>query len=388
METLTETQEREPIYLERQNPQDFEEKLETLSQKEIRGETEGIREASAIRDRYKEELVQKTIAQGLTLDSIKEMPEEMKAEMDRELSEIDEKFTINGVHFLKCQFSDIIDDLRQGKQVEYEAFGPYLKDYLQYLFDKDTKHIPFTKTDEIGLAIMKFLSKEVMPEGRPVSLYDEYNLGTTASGDSGMPVNIDRQERGLASEMNIKGLERGQREVSPDSSYRKKFQEFVEKVFRENGIIKEGDKEGPENDFVLVSESEKIKDAEKLVDILRSKGLVETGEGEEIWFQNTIDKCENPRYLKINLRDKNGKWQCPALDASSFLKPINREITHLVVLPKENFENQQDQVWEILHTLDFKPDHYHNIFFETEDSDVTPESAVKTLRKKIGSLVQ
>jgi len=118
-----------------------------------------------------------------------------------------------------------------------------------------------------------------------------------------------------------------------------------------------------------------------------TQGRIAYGVDEEIWFQNTVAQCDDPRYLRILLRDKNGNWQCAALDASGFLNPRNREIVHLVILPKENFEAQQDQVWEILHAFGFQPQDYHNVFFEVKNNDVTPQSVVDTIRLQIGQLL-
>lgn len=338
-------------------------------------ELNGLIEANRIRDDYKAKVVARAIETGVQPENLKEMPEDLKKELDEKLRVIDERYTVNGVHFLKCQFSKIIDDLRRGRRVEFEAFGPYLKDYLSNYMDENPDD--FTKTDKIGLAIMEFLRKEVMPEAYPVSLFDEYNLGTRASDGLGKPLDRDNENPFYA-----KNKERGKLEIE-SGGYREKFKAFIERIFRQRGIVREGETEGPENDFILISETEKTKDAPALEAALKEKGLIEYGEGEEIWFQNKIDQCEDPRYLRINLRTKDGTWQCAALDASGFLHERNRKITHLVILPKENFEEQQDQVWEILHALGFQPENYHNIFFETNNPKVTPESTVETLREKI-----
>ncbi|MEI8092000.1 MAG: hypothetical protein WCG98_07555 [bacterium] len=70
--------------------------------------------------------------------------------------------------------------------------------------------------------------------------------------------------------------------------------------------------------------------------------------GKEILFVNP--NAENPKYRKITLRKQNGHWMCEALDASSYIKPENLNITHLVILPT-NFKEQQDKVWEMLRVL-------------------------------------
>lgn len=386
--------EKREIFLERENGPQFEDKLNTLRKEESRHEVEGRTRANKVRDEYKAKLLKRQLE---SKEQFKEMPDDLKEELDQELKTIDNEYTTEaGVHFLKCQFSKIIDALREGKRVEFEAFGPYLRDYIASGFD--TEQTSYAVADKIGLAVMKFLREEVMPEAHPVSLYDEYNMGSSGSEHAtGLPVDLSKRTH---------DREVGQREVA--DMFKDKFKEFVETLMRQNGIIKEGETEGPESDYVLLSETDKTKDAPKLVKALEAKGLIEHGEGQEIWFQNTLMQCEDPRYLRINLRDKNGKWQCAALDSSGFLNPRNQEITHLLILPKPSkknlekgdraekladFEEQQDQVWEILHALGFQPNNYHNIFFEideqyeTKNSPFDPKPVVDSIRSKIKVLL-
>lgn len=379
----------------------FDDNLSKLRLQESDRETSGWVEAQKLRDEYKTKLVQWAIAEGKNLNEL-EMPGFLKAELDKKMEIVDEKYTVNGVHFLKCHFSKIIDDLRSGRRVEFEAFGPYLKDYLGEGFD--VKDVKYMSADETGLAIMKFL-RQIMPEAHPVSLYDEYNLGTAAN-ESGTGLSTDPSKQ-------KKGSERGQREAA--DIFKDRFKKFVEESMRAQEIIGVGETEGPDKDFVLISETEKIKDAEELVKILKAleleKGrkIIASGVDQEIWFQNNIDDCEDPRHLRIQLRDREGKWQCAALDASGFLNPINRDITHLVILSKpseknkenakdeqdkvNNFEIQQDQVWEILRLLGFQPEHYHNIFFEIDDkydsqnNTFNPGLIVDTIRSQVGVLL-
>jgi|GEM_PF-2672591 len=388
------------IFLEK-GKTNFDDNLSKLRRQESDRETQGWMETQKLRDEYKTKFTQWIIDKRKDL-SEPEMPQFLKKELDEKMEIIDQKYTINGVHFLKCHFSKIIDDLRSGRRVEFEAFGPYLKDYLAEGLDVDnTKYI---SADETGLAIMKFL-RQIMPEAHPVSLYDEYNLGAAANEiGTGLPTDLSKQQ---------KGSERGQREVA--DTFKDRFKKFVENSMRKQEIIKIGEIEGPDKDYVLISETDKIKDAEKLVATLKAleseKGrkIIESGVDQEIWFQNNIADCEDPRYLRIKLRDREGKWQCPALDASGFLNPINRDITHLVILSKpskinkenvrdeqekvNDFEIQQDQVWEILRFLGFQPEHYHNIFFEVDDkhdshnNTFNPDSVVNTIRSQVEVLL-
>jgi hypothetical protein len=359
----------------------FKDKVDVLRKDEENKEVQGMIEASQTRDKYKAKTIERAInktsdqvrdeykeklrkraeEKGENPDEITEMPDDLDEGLTKELDDVSNRYSINGVHFLKCQFSRIIEDLMAGKRVEFEAFGPYFRDYIFLGFD--SKAVESVKTDAIGLEIMESLRKEIMPEAHPASLRDEYNT---------WPFSSDKKGKG---------------DVVPSDKFKEKFYNFIEELFKNRGIVKEGEKEGVEDDYVMISETEKIKNAEELVEKLKEKNLIRYGEGEEIWFQNTLEGCEDPRYMRINLRDKKGKWKCPCLDASGFLDERNRKITHLVILPKEHFEEQQDQVWEILRSIGFQPEEYHNIFFETENEKVTPKSAVEAIKSRIGVLL-
>ena len=127
---------------------------------------------------------------------------------------------------------------------------------------------------------------------------------------------------------------------------------------------------------MFISESSKIHDAEELIKRLEAKGIIRYENG-EIIFDN--ENAENPDYKEIKLRKKDGDWLCPALDASSYLKPENLDITHLVVLPEQHFKEEQDQVWEILRALGIKSDRYHNIFY---DERLEPGQAAEIIEKE------
>lgn len=352
----------------------FDTMLTRLKSAESGRELNGLSKTRALKDQYKARLIKTEGEREVHSDALKEMPLDLRKEMEALLREVDAAYTTAGVHFLKCQFFRIIQALREGKRLEFEGFGPYLRDYI--FKDMESETVKLEKADEIGLAVMAFLKREVIPEAHAVSLYDTLNLGTTANDLTGMPQkdvdnpNYTRGKLVLASE-NIEQM----------------FRNFVERQLRGQGIINAEEQEGPDRDYVLISEKDKIDDAKKLVSAMDKKGLIEYGAGEEIWFQNKLAQCDDPRYLRILLRDKNGNWQCAALDASGFLNPRNREIVHLVILPKENFEVQQDQVWELLHALGFRPQDYHNIFFEVDNNNVTPASAVKAIRSQVGPLL-
>jgi hypothetical protein len=432
-----------------ENGGDYKKEFDDMKEKERRHELVGLTEWREKKDYYKRLLVKMSIKEER---EIKEMPEDMKAKMDNEYATLAEKYTINGMNFLKCQLSEVIKSLESGRRVEYEAFGPYLRDLQDYLFtepDKikdiiqNEKENTETGTDKTKsmlseqnkkeLALLKALKNELMPEGHAVSLSDEYNGGIAAALPDGRPFNRDDNPKGheihYVHDSNIndpgylnsgvceesekekkeekdkgKGKEKSKKaknskDQAVDLIYldrgrlniesklvSKGFRDLVDNILRAYDIVKDGEEEGRNKDYTLLLESEKVEEAKKLVEVLDEKGLIEgdiTSETGEIWFQNTIKNCDDPRYLRIKLRSEDGHWECAALDASGFLDKSNLENTHLLILPKERFEEQQDKVWEILKSINFQPEHYHNIFIDYENEKLTPELAVKTLASKI-----
>lgn len=238
-----------------------------------------------------------------------------------------------GVDFSKCQMDVIVSSYNSGDPIEFESFGPYMEDYMETGMSPET----LINADKIGVNVAKIL-RDKFPKGRMISLFDD-----------------------------LHGVEKAETEAVI------KFRNEIRNVL---GITPE-DKEG--EDYLLVSETDKIKDAEILVDQLKASGKGRIKEsGQKIIFVNP--EAEEKKDRKITLRKKDGSWTCQALDASSYLKEENRNTTHLVVLPN-SFKTQQDQVWEILKALGIaKPDTYHNIFF---DKNADPENVTRVIQESI-----
>ena len=97
----------------------------------------------------------------------------------------------------------------------------------------------------------------------------------------------------------------------------------------------------------------------------------------EVWFVTGSQHLYGKETLKQV--DLDSETIAKALDASSYIKPENLEISHLVVLP-EYFEEQQDKVWEVLRTLGIDNLHYHNIFY-AESAD--PKKVAEVIRIEI-----
>ena len=279
--------------------------------------------------------------------------EKLIASMKQDLEFTEKEATVEGVNFSRCQMDRIAVDYNSGKSVEYESFSPYLADYN--LHTGEIWSDKLTESDIIGLEVAKTLRSE-FPKARMISLYDEYNTNMPdTSNERGMPVV-------------------GGPQLTLPESTKINFKNNIEQLLADRGIISQDKKECEE--YLLVSESSKIKAAEELVKQLEAVGYIDH-QGESINFINP--EAENPAYRKIQLRTKNGRWLCEALDASSYLNPENLAITHLVVLPN-HFKEQQDKVWEVLRVLGIKPDNYHNIFY---DEKIDPKKVAEVIKNEI-----
>lgn len=296
---------------------------------------------------------------------------ELAEKMRQELKIVEKVVIRNGVDFSRCQIKRFIDATKK----EFESFGLYLSDH-----NLNTGEIfkdKLTEDETIGLTIAKMLRK-IFKEARVISLFDEYN---TDMPDSETIIGAPTE---FMMEGKIKKLDEKSNNILPrqiEISEEKKeiFKKSNIELMRDKQIIRPEDKEG--KDYLLISESSKIKDAEQLESLLRKKGLAQEKNG-KLFFIN--DAAENPAYREIELRDRNGHWRCEALDASAYLKPENLEIAHLVILP-DTFKEQQDKVWEILRVLGIQPDNYHNIFF---DSYLIPEKVQAEMPNQIKKITE
>lgn len=304
---------------------------------------------------------------GLLVDD--SLPPEDRAglvgKFKEEISSVAREAIREGVDFSKCQMDAVIRDHRDGLKVEFETFSPYLADYNTATGEIwADKLVP---ADQIGLKVGALL-RRVLYRARMISLYDEYNSDMANSADFwGKPTK--QLDAGSKSAVDAPQLEF-------TAEAKRGFRSSLKKLMSQDNLklIRAGDKEG--KDYLFISESAKIKEAEILVEKLESQGLIKR-DGQAINFVNK--QAENPLYQEIPLRTKNGRWLCEALDASSYIKPENFEITHLVVLPK-HFEEQQDKVWEILRSLGISSERYHNIFY---DEKTPPETVERVVREEI-----
>jgi len=311
-----------------------------------------------IRDQFK----------GVLLNTDIKSSKELISKMDYELEKVENEATIKGVNFSKCQMGKFVDDYDSGKKVEFESFSPYLMDYN--MNSGEIWEDKLTKADEIGLQIAELL-KENFPKARMISLYDEYNTRITETKNKKYK-NTANKEYTANENYKIKP------HLNISETTKENFKKNIENLLIKRNIIKKNNY----NDYLLISESEKIADAEGLVKLLKEKCKKENKNyiienGDEIIFNNP--NVENPAYSQITLRTKEGRWMCEALDASSYIKEENLKITHLVILP-DYFKKQQDQVWEILRVLGIEPLNYHNIFY---NENVKLEKIISIIKEEI-----
>jgi len=292
-----------------------------------------MRWLGAIRDKYRQVF-------GLAK---KESQEILAGQLHEELEIASKEATRDGVDFSSCQMNKFIEDYRSGKRIEFESFSPYLSDYNTAT--GEVWEDKLAASDAIGIAIARML-REKFPHARMISLYDEYNSEMPDTTDArGVPIRVGPQ-------------------IEFSAEAKRRFRTGIEGLLRKKEVLKNDDIEG--ENYLFISEGEKIRDAEELVARLEEAGHVRR-DGQAIYFENP--DAENPMYQEILLRTKNGRWLCEALDASSYLKQENLKIAHLVILPN-HFKQQQDKVWEILRVLGIEPLNYHNIFFdETKPSE-------------------
>lgn len=258
------------------------------------------------------------------------------------LQKVDKKWQINGIDISRAHPLEIIRARESQRIIEFDTFSPYLIDYIasQGIVQNDNL-IP---EDLVGLKLaMAF--KRIFPSARLVSLYDDHNTSKQAQSTDNTILSFTNQQIN-------------------------NFKHSLVRILQETSVISRYAKHG--KDYLLISESAKIQDAELLVSHLDRKGFI-IRRGLEITFVNRL--AENPCYSSICLRTKHGRWLCEALDAATYLKPLNQLITHIVVLPIY-MKPQQDKVWEILRVLNISQFSYHNIFY---DPSTQPELLIDTI---------
>lgn len=300
------------------------------AQESIKNPAEVTRQMLQIMDKFKE-------AMFYTQDS--DGKKNLVENMSKELSAAQKMAITDGVNFSYCHMDSLTERYGKGMILEFDCIRPALYNYnfITGAIDKDK----LVSIDIIGLEIAKLIKQE-FAKSRLISFYDDYS-------------NYEFSE--LA---------------------QNNFKSNILKILIQNGLLNENDTEN--RDYYLLAESKAVSQAEELVARLENvngKSYVRR-DGLSIKFVN--EDVENPIYSVIDLRTAEGQWERWALDASTFLAPINNDIVHLVILPYNYFINEQDRVWEILRILGIESENYHNIFY---DENLEPEKIVETIRREI-----
>lgn len=279
-------------------------------------------------------------------------------QIQSEIHRIESRHTFNGINFSRLQASEIVATYKNGGQIEFETLGPYLADYINY--DGVMAYDNLLAEDKIGLELAKVFH-ELFPKARLVAFCDDYNV---ISAHTRYTVTDTPEQDSLPL-------------ATFSATHRQIFKQSLVTLFKQVGAIEKSAKAG--KDYLLVEESNKAKDAEKLVNYLEARGCIRR-KGAEIAFFSEL--TENPLCQTFTLRTKQGRWLCEALDAASFLKPQNTTITHIVVLP-DYMRVQQDRVWEILRLIGFLPERYHNIFYDSTYDTLKITESVRTIFEAI-----
>ncbi|MDO8451734.1 MAG: hypothetical protein Q7S76_02585, partial [bacterium] len=172
--------------------------------------------------------------------------------------------------------SDVVAAYDRGEHIDIETVSPYLSDYNTHTGEMWGNLL--APADAIGIEVAKMF-RTAFPNVRMISLYDEYNSDLPDSSDAhGKPTR-----------------DAAQLQFSDD--VKANFRNSFESILRTKGVINDADKEG--RDYILISESEKVRDVDTLIRQLEASGNIRR-EGEAIWFENP--NAENHEYQHILLR--------------------------------------------------------------------------------------
>lgn len=146
-------------------------------------------------------------------------------------------------------------------------------------------------------------------------------------------------------------------------------------IYKKRGLILPDEKPGL--DYILISEYDQLKKQDLLIAQLKESGkgnIIQ--KDDELWFKPTQELIDmaaiHSKSRRKEFADKgillaqNGKPTCQALDAATYLNPINKNFLHVVILDS-SMESQQDKTYTLIRALDLvKQEMHHNIFFNAK----------------------
>lgn len=261
-----------------------------------------------------------------------------------------------GIRLDYAWLDDVLAAMISGSPgVEIEAVGPYASHHVDDSgeFDVSAGNLPDDERTGILLAgFFRDIARECR-NVRIVSLLDDLNT----------PVRpLTRSER--------------------DSYVLRMWQ-----ILHDHQVLLPGDLPG--RDYVLLRETSQLSRLDELVRRLETsgEGVVERPPGGDLIFRPSRQLVE-----KLGLRSESrrrellrrgillrraGRPTCHALDAATFLGPLNDTILHLVVLPR-SFESEQDKTYALIRALGVvTQDSYHNVFYD--NSVLSPDDVVRAI---------
>ncbi len=163
------------------------------------------------------------------------------------------------------------------------------------------------------------------------------------------------------------------------------------------GVIQPGDILG--RDIFIVRESIQVAKVDDLIKQLRksTKGKIQIDENGNIYFKPNAELIESAGLASplrrrelatfgILLKDVNGIPTSYALDAASYLNPINKYFVHLCIV-NNKMEAAHDKVYLLLRALDLvRKELFHDIFFDSEL--LSPDIIIYSIAKKFQIFAQ
>lgn len=163
------------------------------------------------------------------------------------------------------------------------------------------------------------------------------------------------------------------------------------------GVIQPDDMPG--RDVFIVRESMQVAKVDVLITQLRksTKGKIQMDENGNIYFKPNAEFIESaglssPLRRKelamfgILLKDTSGIPTSHALDAASYLNPINKYFVHLCIV-NNKMEAAHDKVYLLLRAVDMiRKELFHDIFFDSES--LPPDVIIYSIAKKFQFFAQ
>ncbi|WP_157110249.1 ElyC/SanA/YdcF family protein, partial [Nocardia anaemiae] len=273
-----------------------------------------------------------------------------QAELDEAYQ--DAELEKGGVIYGRAQPEEIARAVAEGRPIIVETVGPYLVDYPDGIITGENL-IPTDRNILNASAATIEILRRRYPRAdiRVACLWDDYNLRNPATGATRDP------KRPFA------------------EHERASFKAGQISLLQQFGILDENAVDG--RDFFLVQESAMTEKALDLVGNLDDLGLIRRDPNDSrITFVNY--NPENASHYQFDLRTRDGKWECEALDfakAITVLEAVGPD--SVMVVPMGTvMARQQDKLWELLRAYGMHPQNLHVYLFDSDYDTLGQLSAV------------